>query len=243
MGTPFSDITLYAPTPHKARTKEYIEDTSLQNFVSDLYVQMMHGYKPPKTTRITIQPAFHNIWDRTWKTGSIVAIAVFYSHDEYAALNKKGKYKYILDLIQVATLQLSEEYKWDRAVFDKAYKEIMESDFNFKIHYPAKKSRDKKIVANLSVEKNERVTYVYANIESNGTKIKIKLFEKANVWWYDSAYLLARQSKWFDTDKFGISFKKKEIDIWYSIKENEVRFFESGNRVREIDFKKSFLFG
>jgi len=136
MGIPFSDITLYAPTPYKAGTKEYIEDISLQNFVSDLYVQMMHGYKPPKTTRITIQPAYHNIWNRTWKTGSIVAIAPYYNYDEYAVLNTKEKYMYILDVIQVATLQLSEEYKWDKAVFDKAYKEILESNFNFKIHYP-----------------------------------------------------------------------------------------------------------
>ena len=120
MGAPFSDIALYTPTPHTVGTTEYWEDTSLKNFVSDLYVQKMYGYKPPKTTRITIQPAYHDIWTRTWKNGSILAIAPFYSHDEYASFDKKGKYKYILDLIQVATLQLSEEYKWDRTVFEKA---------------------------------------------------------------------------------------------------------------------------
>ena len=80
MGAPFSDITLYTPTPHTVGTNEYWEDTSLKNFVSDLYVQKMYGYKPPKTSRITIQPAFHQIWNRTWKNGSIVSIAPFYSH-------------------------------------------------------------------------------------------------------------------------------------------------------------------
>ena len=243
MEVPFSDITLYTPIPHKNGTKEYIEDTNLQNFVSDLYVQMMHGYKPPETSRITIQPAYHNTWSRTWKTGSIVAIAPYYNYDDYATLDRKEKYRYILDVIQVATLQLSDEYKWDKGVFDKAYKEIIESNFHFKIPYPAKKSRNKKKVANLSIEKNETVTYVYANIESNGSNIKIKLFEKANVWWYDPAYVLARQSKWFNNDKFGICFRKKEVVIWYSIEENEVRLFENGNHVKEIDFKKHFLFG
>ena len=62
MGVPFSDITLYNPTVNTVGTLEYIEQVSLQNFVSDLYVQNMNGYKPPKTSRITIQPAFHEIW-------------------------------------------------------------------------------------------------------------------------------------------------------------------------------------
>jgi len=48
MGTPFSDITLYTPTSNNVGTPEYIEQVSLQNFVSDLYVQNMNGYKPPK---------------------------------------------------------------------------------------------------------------------------------------------------------------------------------------------------
>src|SRR4051812_3443242 len=110
MGTPFSDITLYTPSPHEVGTPEYWEETCLQNFVSDLYVQKMNGYKPPKTTRITIQPAFQEAWNRTWKNGSIVDIAPYYNYNEYASLDKKGKYKYILDLIQRATLQLSKEY-------------------------------------------------------------------------------------------------------------------------------------
>ncbi|MGB4844306.1 MAG: hypothetical protein WBP16_07565 [Ferruginibacter sp.] len=83
MGAPFSDITLYTPIPYSVGTPEYIEDVSLQNFVSNLYVQNMNGYKPPKTSRITIHPAYHEIWNRTWKTGSIVAIAPFFSLDKY----------------------------------------------------------------------------------------------------------------------------------------------------------------
>ena len=93
MGAPFSDITLYTQTSGAVGTPEYIEQVSLQNFVCDLYVQNMNGYKPPKTSRITIQPAFHDIWNRTWTTGSIVAIAPFFSHDTYSSLDKKGKLK------------------------------------------------------------------------------------------------------------------------------------------------------
>ena len=91
MGFPFTDITLYTQTAGTVGTPEYIEQVSLQNFVSDWYVQNMDRYKPTKTSRITIQPAFHDIWNRTWKTGSIVAIAPFFILDTYLSLDKKGK--------------------------------------------------------------------------------------------------------------------------------------------------------
>ena len=243
MGTPFSDITLYNPTPFKVGTAEYIEYASLNNFVSDLYVQKMYGYKPANTSRITIQPAYHDIWKRTWKNGSIVAIAPFYSHDEYASLERYGKYKYILDLIQVATIQLSEEYQWDKTVFERAYKEVLDNDFKFRIFYPAKLSKDKKKSATLSIEKTETLSTVYVTIDVNGSGIKSKLFEKNNTWWYDCVYLLARHNKWQNADKFGISYPKSKIEIWYSIENNEVAFFENGNQVKEIDFSKYFTFG
>jgi len=243
MGRPFSDITLYTPTPHKSTTPEYWEQTSLENFVSDLYVQKMNGYKPPNTTRITIQPGFHDIWKRTWKNGSIIAIAPYYDYNEYATLDKRGKYQYILDLIQVATLQLSEEYKWDKTVFENAYKDVIECGFKFKINYPSKMTRDKKKSANIIIEKTEIITSVYASIGVDSSPLKIKLLDKQNEWWYDYVYILARYSKWFDRDRFGIGYRKGRIDIWYSIEKNEVALFENGNRVTEIDFKNLFLFG
>jgi hypothetical protein len=242
MGVPFSDITLYTPTPYKAGTPEYFEEVSLQNFVSDLYVQFMNGYKPQNTTRITIEPAYHDIWNRTWKNGSIVAIAPNFNYDEYKLLEKEEKYKYILDLIQRATIPLSEEYHWDRTVFEAAYNNVLKSNFKFKIDYPLKQSRDRKKVAFLSVEKTETLTSLYINIESNNSIATKKLFDKKNTWWYDCVYILARNSKWFDLDKFGISFRKGLIDIWYSINQDEVKLFENHKPISKIDFGKYFVF-
>ena len=243
MGRPFSDITLYTPGPYSVGTPEYIEEVSLKNYVSDLYVQKMYGYKPPKTSRITIQPAFHDVWKRTWKTGSIIAIAPYFSYDQYASLDRFGKYKYILDLIQTATLQLCDEYHWDKNVFEKAYKEVTENNFKFKIDYPKKLSRDKRKLANLSIEKTETVTSVFVNIETNGSKLTAKLFDKQNIWWYDCVYILARHNKWLDKYKFGIAYASGKIDAWLSMEDQEVGIFENGNRVTEIDFKKYFLLG
>ncbi|WP_315815077.1 hypothetical protein [Paraflavitalea speifideaquila] len=41
MGRPFDDITLYLPTPYANSTPEYWEETSLHNYISDLYVRKM----------------------------------------------------------------------------------------------------------------------------------------------------------------------------------------------------------
>jgi len=46
MGRPFSDITLYVPSPHANGTPESRAETGLFNFVSDLYVQHMNGSSP-----------------------------------------------------------------------------------------------------------------------------------------------------------------------------------------------------
>lgn len=243
MGAPFSDITLYTPTPFHPGTPEYISEKSLLNFVSDLYVQHMNGYKPPKTSRITIQPAYHKIWNRTWKNGSIVTIAPFFSHDDFSVLDKPGKYKYILDVIQDATIQLSEEYQWDSTVFENAYQKCLGCDFQFKIDYPPKQSRDRKKTGSFTILKTETVTSAYVNIHMDGSIITKKLFDKKNSWWYDCTYYLARYNKWFDTDRFGIGFGKDKIEIWYSIKKNRVELFENGQPVTGINFKNYFLFG
>jgi hypothetical protein len=242
MGASFSDITIYTQSVNAVGTPEYIEQVSLENFVSDLYVQNMNGYKPPKTSRITIHPAFHNIWNRTWKTGSTIAIAPFFSLDTYLGLDKKAKLKYTLDLIQSATLALSDEYGWDKSVFETAYKNILESDFVFKINSPTKRSRDKKKIGNIVIEKTETVTSVYINIYTGSSTIRRKLFDKKNQWWYDCIYVLARNTKWFDNESYGIDFGKGKIEIIYSLQKDKVDFFENGEIVTEINFGKYFIF-
>jgi hypothetical protein len=55
--------------------------------------------------------------------------------------------------------------------------------------------------------------------------------------------MLARFNKWFDTDRFGIGYRKGRVESWYSIQRDEVYLFENGQPVKEIVFKNHFLFG
>jgi hypothetical protein len=157
-------------------------------------------------------------------------------------LDKKGRYKHILELIHSATIPLSEEYGLDKTVFEAAYKHVIDSDFKFKIDYPTKQSRDRKKTAKLIIEKTETVTSVYVNIENDGSSITQRLFNKKNAWWYDCVYILARHNKWADADRFGIGYGKGKIEVWYSLKEDKVELFENGNRVTAIDFGRYFMF-
>src|SRR3954463_16326363 len=111
MSTPFSDITLYAETQYANYTPEYLEESALQNYISDLYISKMHGYKPPNTTRVSINPSYYKIWNRTWTNGSIKFIAPEFIYEKYLNLDKRGKYHYFLDIIHTSMIQLSEEYK------------------------------------------------------------------------------------------------------------------------------------
>ncbi|MBL7869462.1 MAG: hypothetical protein JNM71_15710 [Flavobacterium lindanitolerans] len=202
----------------------------------------MKGYKPPKTSRITIQPAFYGIWNRTWKNGSIVAIAPYFSHEKFTSLDKFAKYRYVLDLIQTATTQLSDEYHWNRDVFENAYNKTLASNFNFRIEYPSKQSKDRIKSGVFVIEKTETVTSAYAEIHINDNITTKKLFDKKNAWWYDCVYFLARHNKWFDNNKFGIEIRKGKVDIWYSLNNNVVELYEDGQQVTDIDFGKYFLF-
>jgi hypothetical protein len=242
MGASFSDITLYTPTPYKNDTPEYWGETSLKNFICDLYVQKMYGYKPPQATRVTLQSAYYNIWDRTWKNGSVFSIAPLFEREKYEAMNKREKYHYILDIVHRSMLQLSEEYKWDKEVFERAYSQIIDCDFSFVIDYPTKTAKDKKKQGKLVIEKTESTTTMYAFIQTDNRSIKRKLFDKQNWFRYDRAYQIAKHNKWLDNNRFGVQMKDLNFSVWYSLNDDRVLFEVNGEVKEEYDLKRMFTF-
>ncbi|MEO8712453.1 MAG: hypothetical protein ABI405_10040 [Parafilimonas sp.] len=242
MSRPFEDITLYAETRYKNNTPEYWEEVALQNYISDLYIIKMHGYKPPNTTRVSIVPSYYKIWNRTWKNGSLISIAPEFIYEKYLTLNKKEKYNYVLDIIHTSMIQLSKEYKWETSIFERAYKEVLESNFKFKIDYPSKMSRDKKKSAWLCIEKTEMLTSLYVIFSIDEQRKTFKLFDKRNWWWYDSIYKLVKTGKWLDNDRFGICYKPFEFMVWCSIKDHKVTFEKAGLLYEQMNLDDLFKF-
>lgn len=242
MSTPFSDITLYAETQYLPGSPEYWQERALQNYISDLYISKMYGYKPPNTTRVSIDPSYYKIWDRTWTNGSLKLIATEFIYQKYLSLNQQEKYQYVLETIHNCMLQLSNEYSWDNSVFERAYKEVIESKFKFRIDYPFKTSRDKKKSAKLYIEKTDLITSLYAIFLVEDKFQTIKLFDKRNWWWYDSIYKLVRTNKWFDNDRFGIDHKPLDWKVWYSLKDQKIAFEKDHNLHDDMNIDELFEF-
>ena len=224
MGMPFGDITFYGPTTEGIGTKEYWNEISLQNFICDLYKHYMNGYKPTNVTRVCMSPFYHEIWDRTWKNGSLISVAPYFNYEEFNKFDRENKLKYALEVIHVTMINLSEEYSWDKSVFENAYRQILQNDFKFEIEFPIKYSRDKKTQAGIFVKKTELTASIFINSRSDGESTQIKLFDKKNWGTYDSSHWICKHSKWFDNDKFGIYFKPKNWRVWYSFKDKSVTF-------------------
>jgi hypothetical protein len=240
MGVPFHDITLYTPTIHKPWSREYKEEVALLNYAGDLYVRKMHGYKPPKTARVCIQPGFHEKWKEGWKNGSIAHIAPKFHYEKFQSLEKDEKLKYLLDLIQTSMVQLSRQYDWDESVFIKAYEEIIASKYLFRIDYSSKLSRDKKKKAFIRIEKSEIVTTIFVSFQFGNQEVKVKLLDKVNQWYYDSAYRWAKASKWFDNDRFGFTDKESDFSAWYSLSKETVEFERHGEPKTVSDLRTFF---
>jgi hypothetical protein len=240
MGRPFSDITLYIPSPHANGTPESRAETGLFNFVSDLYVQHMNGYKPPRATRVTIQPAYYGVWDRVWKFGSIFAVALPFNRKEFESLDRMGKYRYILDMIQTAMTTIGKEQGWENAVFVSAYQAVIEGQFIFAIDYDAKTSKDRKKTGYFRIEKTQTVSSGYVIIHEGESTRKVKLFDKRNWYWSDGIYLLPKCAKWADWDRFGINYGKGALEIWYSLSQDNVSYFQNGQPVEQVDFGNVF---
>jgi hypothetical protein len=62
MGRPLSDITIYYHGTLIKNTPEGSEFKKTINFISDFYHNFLEGYKPPKTSRITLHVDQLLVW-------------------------------------------------------------------------------------------------------------------------------------------------------------------------------------
>lgn len=232
------DITLYCTTHYQAGTDEYIKEIALYNYISDLYIVCLRGYKPPGVTCISIEAKTPKKWDRSYKQGSLILTSALFNYQEYITLSTKDQYRLILEMLHETMLELSNEYKWDNSSFINAYNEVIERDYSFKLVYPVKKSMDRKKDANAFVTKTERNTWINSAIIIDGVVMEINLLEKKNFWWYDCAYKFAKESRWLTNDKFGFSFKPGNISIYYSVSDRKTYFEKDSIECNQEEIEK-----
>jgi len=214
-----TDITLYDEF-HPAEGQGQFQHRA--NYVSELYWQCLHGYKPPKTTRISIslvpdqQPRYPSM------SGSVASIYQAVHTPTYDALPEMAKLRYLLNSLHEAVGHLCQAFRWEESVFSEAYQQVADRDLKFRFVYPEKLSRDGKSRAYLLLEKTLTTSRLSACVQGEGTVVHALLHEGPNRWWYDPIYRLVQRGKWFNNAQFGVQTTQPHFRAWYSLKLDKV---------------------
>ncbi|TAJ11911.1 hypothetical protein DMA11_14925 [Marinilabiliaceae bacterium JC017] len=216
MSHKLNDITLY----YYPKGEEAKAFTVKQNVVSDLYVTYLDNYKPPKTSRISVELS-HEDHIRGY-FGSILLVNAQFNKLKYWNLNEDEKNLLILNTIHRISIQCAKKYGWNIEVFNSAYEKIIEKNFVFEIETLKKTSKDRKNKASILVEKNEKIAAISAVFyDKNEEKEKtIKLIDTFQ--WAGFHIPIIRKFKWFDKEYFGLNLYYGELVIKASILSNEV---------------------
>ena len=222
---PLTDITVY----YDGEKEPWTEFRFETNYLCDMYHNRLNGYKPPKTGRICLHLRDKIVFDKPNYFGAICSYDLEFDFTKYKAIESKSdRYKFILDHIHKAILELATVLNWDKDVFIKSYDSILRDNFKFTKEYPAKTAQDKKKVGQVTMEKTESKTLLRLKI-TNGQSVEAKLIEKKNWFWFDSGYRLADKMKWIDKDNFGYKSKKTDKEVYYSLHDKRV--------VKNFEFK------
>ena len=124
------EIALYYYFDNDELRKQF---TLRQNVVTDLYVYFLNGYKPPKTTRIsiTLKDKSENINDSI-HFGSILNADASFDRKTFWAESLANQRQIILDTMHWTILDCADKFNWDKGIFNQAYKKVKESGFVFK---------------------------------------------------------------------------------------------------------------
>ena len=129
MGIPLYDITIYYDGHQN--TEKSVEDEFMQtaNYVTKLYHKNLSGYKPPKTSRISITMGRAIQFLKPFYHGSICVCSVIIDEEKYAQLSTQERYKFILEILHKTIMNLAEIFNWDKNVFDKSYNQVLATNF------------------------------------------------------------------------------------------------------------------
>ena len=238
MPAPFNDIIFSFP-PAKGQPPER-NALHAANFICDLYRQAMQGYKPRACTRIALVANESKVEHEPRKVGQLVATKIYFDQRVYDSLSQLPQYKYLLSIIHEQLMQLSARYEWDKLVFERAYAQVLDDEFNYRVNHSPILSKNRMMAGFISIEKTERLSAVFANINKGSMFFRAKLLEKKNDFAQDCVHVLARHAQWFDNDRFGLRYDKAALAVWYSLRSREVTLNLDDMPAKQFNFTKHF---
>lgn len=223
MGYPLTDITIYYGGKDIKVENRHSEFRRTVNFVSDQYHRYLNGYKPPKTSRITITFTPEKLRTEPWHFGSICSYDCLFNEKKYLQLNQEEKYLFILELLHRSCLEIGNYFNWETSFFVESYQKIKNNNFNFILETPEKLSRDRKKIGQAIIEKNRDYSILKVRVDSNDESRTIELLQNENWFFYDPIYDFAKKCKWIDKNSFGILSKDGNNYSFYCIDEQKVK--------------------
>ncbi|MBO9703496.1 MAG: hypothetical protein J7604_25030 [Sporocytophaga sp.] len=217
MSHKLNDITLYYHSNEEIGNREIARKfVGRQNVVSDLYVQFLNKYKPKGTSRISVQ--LEDEEDAViGYFGSILMVKAKFEKNDYLKKNEYEQNKLILDTVHRIAILCADVYNWERKVFEDAYLKVLQCNFEYRIEYTRKYSKDKKHLGAISIEKTEEFAAIYVNFYNNysdpiGKVMILKTFQ--NEMFYGG---IIRKYKWFNNREFGLYTTNEELTIRASL--------------------------
>ena len=208
MSHKLQDITLYYPDSQNQKLSKTFSGRS--HVVTDLYVHFLNAYKPPKTSRVSVELGTDN--NSMFYFGSILRLYHPFDKDQFWQLPEIEQKREILEMAHKVALRCCNEYNWDKEVFEQAYQKVLAVNFRYEIELKKKLSPNRKQKACLVLEKNERcaiISSLFLN-SSNERLNKVELFRlPQHEMFYGS---IIKKSRWFGID-FGISECEGELRI------------------------------
>ncbi|MCF1752214.1 hypothetical protein [Mariniradius sediminis] len=135
----------------------------------------------------------------------------------------KARFRIILDFLQFTVQELCNEFGWPVEGFDKAYSEVIRSDFrNEYVILTPKNSKNRKLSALVKVSTTTENNAISAEIFSkHDKKFKRKIHLTKCVFYKDDFSDLVKMLHWETDDLFIVSNKNKEIHFRVSVKEEK----------------------
>src|SRR5688572_16954405 len=112
MSQKLRDITLYYYFDNDELNKQF---TVKQNLVSALYVHFLNGYKPAKTTRISITlKGIREHLNEPIHFGSILNVGATFDRQMFWTLDNVSQKLMILNTIYETVLNCADKLNWDK---------------------------------------------------------------------------------------------------------------------------------
>lgn len=210
------DITLYYWFTDGPERKRF---TMKQNVITDLYVQHLNGYKPPKTSRISVQLGNEDYAGKHF--GSILGPTAKFNPDTYWQLDDAGQNRMILDTVHRIALLCAEHHGWNRTPFDSAYEQVLAVDYKYSLDGERKMAKDRKHSAAVRIQKDDQCALISAVFfDKNGDPLKVVELLRSfqNEMFYGG---LTRRHKWFNNREFGMYSSDEQIVIKASLDHND----------------------